>query len=200
MNAPLQTDVVGDRRRESPFHGADEVRQAAEALTRVDLKRLWAVSRVIIGGYHVDRAGRDYDDLVSEAFLRTLDGSRRWKRGVGFLHHLAEVMRSVACDWKLQESRAALWSRSESAMSAAANVPNPGPSAESVAETRDELQHLIGAFSDDAPARAVIEGWAVGYKSPEIMERHGMSKKEFQTAVRRVRRFAQRGDSHARRK
>lgn len=186
-----------------PAHTGAEIERATAGLEAADLKRLRAVARVLIGP-NVDSAGRDYDDLVSEAVLRTLQGSRAWCRGVDFLHHLAQAMRSVAFEWRQQGQRraeAGLVPLPESpsggddlGQGLVESAPSLDPGAEARAITRDRLRAMVEAFEDDRAASVVLEGWAAGRKGPEIRRRHGMSEKELRAAMRRIRRFAQLGE------
>lgn len=191
-----------------PSHSAAEVEQATAGLETVDLKRLRLIARVLVGR-NVDSAGRDDDDLVSEAVLRTLQGTRAWRRGVDFMHHLAETMRSVAWEWRQQSHRRAEaglvplpGARQPETLSAGddftpdpvESAVSPDPGAEALAIARDRLRVMVETFADDPTATAVLEGWADGSKGPEIQQRHGMTEKAFRAAVRRIRRFALRGE------
>lgn len=46
------------------------------------------------------------EDLLQEAFAKTLDGTRAWNRSISMLKHLAEVMRS---DWSHEAERRSKW-------------------------------------------------------------------------------------------
>jgi RNA polymerase sigma-70 factor (ECF subfamily) len=76
------------------------VAQALAALTRADLVRLKRLAQL--------RArllpGLEWDELLNEALLRALDGSRRWPEGVPLLAFIAGIMRSLV-DGRVHERR-----------------------------------------------------------------------------------------------
>lgn len=186
-------------------HRPAEVERAAAELSLANLKRLRAIAHVIMRRYGVDVAGRDYDDLVSEALARTLNGTRSWRKGVDFMHHLTQSMRSIAWRWfeREAEKRAAAaarpWEHQQLApandddAAVAERVIAPQPDVERAAIARERLRKITGAFADDPEAKAVLAGWAIGCKGPEIRRRYGMTEKQLRAAVRRIRRFAQQG-------
>ena len=187
-------------------HSPAEAERAAADLSLADLKRLRAVAHAIMRRYGVDIAGRDYDDLVSEALARTLDRTRSWRQGVDFLHHLTQSMRSIAWKWfeREAEKREAAAARplehlelaNDDDVAVVERVIAPQPDVERAAVARERLQKIVSAFADDPAAKAVLAGWAIGCKGPEIRQRYGMTEKELRAAVRRIRRFAQQGVRH----
>ena len=184
------------------LHSEAEIEQAAAELSPADLKRLQLVARTVMRYYGLATAVRDHDDLVAEALIRTLGGSRSWRKGVDFVYHLAQAMRSVAWTWFEQEAAqradADAVERWESAMLGSADsadsvdgLLDPEPDAEAACLAREQVERIRRAFADDPAANAVLAGWAIGCKGPEIRQLHGLSDKTFQAAVRRIRRFAQ---------
>jgi len=79
----LRSDFVADASTEA-------VARALAALTSADLLRLKRLAQL--------RArllpGLEWDELLNEAVLRALDGSRQWPEGVPLLAFLAGIMRS----------------------------------------------------------------------------------------------------------
>src|ERR1700756_3688613 len=89
----LRSDFVADASTEA-------IARALAALTSSDLLRLKRVAQL--------RArllpGLEWEELLNEAVLRALEGSRRWPEGVPLLAFLAGVMRSLV-DGRAQERR-----------------------------------------------------------------------------------------------
>src|SRR5215469_3589980 len=83
-----------------PDDSTEAVARALAALTSSDLLRLKRVAQL--------RArllpGLEWDELLNEAVLRALDGSRRWPEGVPLLVFLAGIMRSLV-DSRAEERR-----------------------------------------------------------------------------------------------
>ncbi|MEM7349477.1 MAG: hypothetical protein AAF657_01640 [Acidobacteriota bacterium] len=184
------------------LHNQAEIEQAAAELSPADLKRLQLVARTIVRYYGLATAVRDHEDLVAEALTRTLGGSRGWRKGIDFVYHLAQTMRSIAWTWFEQEAAqrtdAGSAERWDTAMlgtadsaAAAESLFDPEPDAEAACLAREQLAEIRRAFDDDNAASAILAGWAIGCKGPEIRQLHGLSPRAFQAAVRRIRRLAQ---------
>jgi len=84
----------------APEPSTETVARALATLTPSDLVRLKRLAQL--------RArllpGLEWDELLNEALLRALDGSRRWPEGVPLLTFLAGIMRSLV-DRRVHERR-----------------------------------------------------------------------------------------------
>lgn len=189
------------------YHSEQEVEQAALALRPPDLKRLHAAARAVLRVFGLETADRDHEDLLSEALTRTLSGSRRWKRGVDFVRHLGETLRSVAWTWRERQevrTRAGLSRSDESAAPADGDVDEhpdvfgrPAPDVEGALLAEERVLLIRRHFAGDRGALAVMDAWADGYKAREVRQLTGLSDREYDAAARRIRRFAQRRGSDA---
>src|SRR5262252_5851166 len=95
MLKPMPSDFA------DPAESSTEpVARALAALTPSDLLRLKRVAQL--------RArlipGLEWDELLNEALLRALDGSRRWPEGVPLLAFIAGIMRSLV-DARMHQRR-----------------------------------------------------------------------------------------------
>ena len=149
-------------------------------------------------------------DLLAEAIARTLSGARGWRTDVGFVLHLEGTMRSIASSWRkrLARERAAghltrslrhksrgqqlLFDGNESFSDTLDQVPTGERHAETRLLAADRVRGFVEHFARDPQASAVLAGWFEGRKGPQIQAGSGMTKKQFEAAVLRIRRFAQR--------
>lgn len=188
------------------MHDDEAVAKAIAALSRRDLDRIEMAAERWIQIFGLDGIGRDHDDLMSEAVARTLSGKRSWRREVDFVHHLDQTMRSIASSWRKSLARQAAAGgrqvRSSDLAPADDGEESPDPIEEMASREAGVEARLIGAqrveafesrFAGDLAASAVIAGWAKNLKGPEIQQRAGITKKQFEAAVLRIRRSAQRG-------
>jgi DNA-directed RNA polymerase specialized sigma24 family protein len=87
MLDPIRSDIAAGSAEAS----TETVTRALAELTPSDLVRLKRLAQ--------PRArllpGLDWDELLNEALLRALDGSRRWPEGVSLLSFIAGIMRSL---------------------------------------------------------------------------------------------------------
>jgi RNA polymerase sigma-70 factor (ECF subfamily) len=156
---------------------AQDVRAALAAMPADDLLRLRAIARLRARSLP---AGMSWSDLLHEAVLRALAGSRPWPLGVPLLAFLAGVMRSL-CDeqWRRHRLQQAL-----PALESTGTADDP----ERALAAREAIAALHRLFASDAVATEVITGLLSGM-TPEAIRRHyGLSGVEYDTARRRMRR------------
>ena len=96
MPDPMRSNIAAG----SPEPSTETVRRALATLTPSDLVRLKRLAQL--------RArllpGLEWDELLNEALLRALDGSRRWPEGVSLVAFIAGIMRSLV-DRRLHKRR-----------------------------------------------------------------------------------------------
>ena len=171
---------------DQPEMGGEPDRDVADALRTLadaDLLRLQAIARL--------RArvlpGVDWADLLQEAVLRCLDGSRAWPVGVPLVAFLAMTMRSVADDHRRRhrrETRAGL----SAGQAAAAALADPGPDPERAMQAVQALAGIERLFAGDEIALRIVAGLAEGLSPLEIRTRNGFGQTLYDTARKRMRR------------
>ncbi len=168
----------------------DEVRQALGSLGTADLIRLEKAGRYFVRtlGAHANRY--DWEALLSEAIVKTLEGERLWNKKVNLTTHLVGSMKSIRSGWAKKGRRTELRDLSDPH-----EVPGHESDAVRAAEHTeaqrvyaDAVNRIGQCFADDALASEVISGLSMGMTGPEIQELSGMSKNEFEAARRRIRR------------
>jgi RNA polymerase sigma-70 factor (ECF subfamily) len=157
---------------------------AAQALdrklvTQSDLLRLKVLARLHARGLPAEIA---WTDLLQEAFARVLDGSRRQPPGLAIVPFLAGVMRSIKAEhWR----RARREARQRPKLLPDAPIPNP----ESSLIAFQELTAIDKLFADDPQARQVITGLAEGRSPDEICAFNRLSKTDYDSTRKRIRRI-----------
>ncbi len=188
--------------------GPDEVRGAIASLTdaeSVKLKRL-AEGAAFRLRRHV--WGKDANDILQEAIHRVLESKRHWKpQKVDFIGFLAGVIASIEYDWRERGKRGETpvletdlpasntdGDPMPNALQRAVNgCPNPEEQLiESEEPTQEELfQQMEELFSEDSLASLIFSEWRRQTKGPEIMNALDLTRKEYDTAVRRMDRAIQ---------
>jgi len=152
---------------------------AEKLVTETELLRLKAIAHLQARGLP---PAVSWSDLLQEAFTRILDGSRRRPKGIPMVSFVAGIMRSIKSDhWRRNrlelDSAAALEATREDA-------PDPERSLAAL----QELTALSELFADDDQIRQIIGG-AAEQRSPEEIRAVGhMSKVEYDSARKRMRR------------
>ncbi len=161
-----------------------DVGPALEALSDDDLLRLRALARLRARGLP---GGVAWSDLLHEAVLRALEGTRRWPPGVPLLAFLAGIMRSL-CDeqWRRRRRESLSPQPGDAAATLIDVASNADP--ERVYAAAEALAAVDRLFASDAMALKVIAGLTNGLSAEEIQRLYGVSAVEYDTARRRMRR------------
>jgi RNA polymerase sigma-70 factor (ECF subfamily) len=154
-----------------------DVGAALAALSEDDLLRLRAIARLRARSLP---AGISWSDLLHEAIVRALTGTRPWPPDVPLLAFLAGVMRSL-CDELWRRCR-----RQDTLLTLESAGPVDDP--ERVCAAAEALAAIHRLFASDALATKVITGLLGGMTAAEIRRHYGLSTVEYDTARRRIRR------------
>jgi RNA polymerase sigma-70 factor (ECF subfamily) len=115
------------------------------------------------------------EDLIQEAFTRVLEGRRAWPRDVPVVLFLGGVVRSIAWEWR-------------------AEPPNRGPDGgdagaeERSAIARIDAGKIVALFEDDPLAQRIVVGWMEGMRGEELERVSGLSKTDYESKRRKIRR------------
>lgn len=165
----------------------DDIRQALEKLTDVELARLRLKGRLLAPG-----CGCSGDDLLNEAVMRTLAGDRLCPVDVSFLTFLSNVMRSIADGEREKFERETPAGSGHDEMCVVGQLADGRTAVDRAVVDRIELGRVVSRvealFSDDKQAMAIVIGDMQGWTPDEIKLLESMSDVEFATARRRVRR------------
>lgn len=172
-----------------------ELLSAFAALTNADLLALRKAASMLLDGTQYTEPS----DLIHEALIRCLNGTRTWPTHVPFTVFLANAMRSIAgAD---RRSKAAQTTRPESHY-VTENFFEPlnyfaprSPSAEEAylsmlerERAEQEIDRLREAFNADPVASVVLTGWLSGLSTQEIVADNLLPFKEYDAARKRLRR------------
>ncbi len=159
-------------------------------VSTADLLRLKVIARLQARGLPPEIG---WSDLLQEAFTRVLDGSRRHPDGVPMVAFVAGIMRSLREQYWRAARRGARQSRKLLAEIEITGTPepellDPEPSPERRVVALQEMAALDELFADDARARQIIAGLYEGWTPEEICIAQGISKMDYDSTRRRIRR------------
>ena len=167
----------------------DEIAAALRCLSDADLRRLERIARIRVIGLHAV----DWQDLLNEAIVRLLDGSRRWPREVPLVVFLRETMRSIASEYWRRLKAPVVVSDSEAdaeRMTGDGVVDNTADWT-TQPERRASAEEILGLieqkFADDADALQVIDGMVRGKSPRTIQEEACMNATRYASTQRRIR-------------
>jgi RNA polymerase sigma-70 factor (ECF subfamily) len=152
---------------------------SAGLLSEADLLRLKAIARLHARSLP---PGIGWMDLLQEAILRMLQGSRRKPSGLPIIVFLAGVMRSIRSEhWRHAQREADAHARL-----AAGSEPAVEPE-ERVAAVQ-ALAAIDRLFAQDSLALQIIAGLGEGLTAEKIREVYRMSKTDYDSTRKRMRR------------
>ena len=162
----------------------------AKLVTVADLLRLKVIARLHARGLppHIG-----WSDLLQETFTRVLDGSRRQPEGVPMVAFLAGVMRSIKEQYWRQARREARQSPKLLAELGSFDfqeneLPDPAASPERRSIAIEAMQAIEELFEDDLPARQVLLALYEGWTPEETCTAYAMSKADYDSTRKRIRR------------
>jgi DNA-directed RNA polymerase specialized sigma24 family protein len=150
---------------------------AVRLVSDMDLLRLKAIARIHARGLPPEVS---WSDLLQEALARVLNGSRRVPEDIPFEVFLSGVMRSLRDEYWRRIRRAAHADNSEPL--------DPAPDPERALLAVQELEAIAKLFADDPIALQIIVGLGDGLSAEEIRAACGLSKTEYDSARKRMRR------------
>jgi DNA-directed RNA polymerase specialized sigma24 family protein len=172
-----------------PIAGTDSaaaVSRALTALSGTELLRLQALARLRARGLP---PGIAWTDLLHEALVRALDGSRQWPDGVPFLAFLAGVMRSIGDEmWRRRRREAELVVFGNDGEADYRDVACSDADPERVLAASEAIGAIYRLFANDAVVLRIISGLAGGLAAEDIRATHGIAPVDYDSARRRMRR------------
>jgi DNA-directed RNA polymerase specialized sigma24 family protein len=162
-----------------------DVGAALKALSDDDLLRLRVLARHRARGLP---GGVAWSDLLHEAVVRALEGTRRWPPGVPLLAFLAGIMRSLGDEQWRRRRREGTLPQLEDKTAATLIHTAPEVDPERVYAASEALAAVDRLFASDTAAMKVIAGLTNGLEAEEIQGHYDLSAVEYDTARRRMRR------------
>jgi DNA-directed RNA polymerase specialized sigma24 family protein len=182
-------------RQIQPLVDTKVVRPAESALalrliTETELLRLKTIAKLHARGLPPDVG---WDDLLQEALTRVLVGARVPPENVPIVAFLAGIMRSLKSEhWRRATNRSGRLQtlRIDQASDAARDVElrDPAPTPERSLSARQELTAIKQLFADDSVALKIIAGLADDLSAEQIRCAHRISRTDYDSARKRMRR------------
>jgi RNA polymerase sigma-70 factor (ECF subfamily) len=160
---------------------------ARKLVTDMDLLRLKSIARVYARGLPPDIS---WTDLLQEAMARVLNGTRRAREGVPVVAFFAGVMRSIRNEhWRrVRRQRRADDSAHAALIRELELVPDAAADPERTLLALSELEAIARLFADDPVALQIIAALGDGLLAEEIRTTLGLTRTEYDSARKRMRR------------
>jgi CheY-like chemotaxis protein len=192
----------------------EEIDQAIAALSPAQWQKLQKFAEWKVRGFGRS-AGDKGKDLLQEALLSSFVGAqdngngRRWNKRVNFVMHLTGAMRGISSHWKdkadgreILECEAINCDAAGQELSPLDNL-GPGdtpderlrvavaegfqPAAERQLLAKQEVERMFRMFKNDKEATVALQGFSVGMKKNEIMQKYELTARQYDAATKRIR-------------
>jgi RNA polymerase sigma-70 factor (ECF subfamily) len=163
---------------------------ALQLVSDCDLLRLKVIARLHGRSLPPDLS---WADLLQEAFARVLDGSRAIPPRVPPVAFLAGVMRSIKAEhWRRRrratQQQPVLATEYQGLAADSVDACDPHPDPERWLMAAQQLEAIGALFAQDPVALQIIAGLGDGFTPEEIRSTLGLSKTDYDSARRRMRR------------
>ncbi len=162
---------------------------ALRLISEMDFLRLKSVARLYARGLPPDVG---WDDLLQEAFTRVLVGTRVKPDGVDMLPFISGILRSLRSDHLRRTlgrgttNAVQIEDAIETGRALTLLDPAPGPERSLIAQQElDVIKHL---FADDSIALEIINALGEGMTPEQIRAARNISKTDYDSARKRMRR------------
>lgn len=174
-------------RRPKKAASPDEVARAVEGLGAGDVLRLKKAAERLV--QVLPDAARSGDDLYQEAIVRMWDGRRRWYQDVPLPRFHFWAMKSIVSDWAKKKNKEQELLKDDTAVARALGPHHAPPrSHETPAHLSRATRLVFAQFHGYEVETALLRGWALGMKGPDICEELGISAKAYDAARKRIAR------------
>jgi DNA-directed RNA polymerase specialized sigma24 family protein len=163
---------------------AEEVRAAIDGLSEAQLVRFKRYAERKIKGLGRRSLGRDHMDLLQEAITSTLAGDRHWNKTVDFSQHLFGAMSSIANNWAKKADTV------ETRLESELIHQNAQGSPEQQVSVKQQFEEIAKLLAGDQVALDVFGGLRAEMTGADVQEALGISKREYETTVKRIYRRA----------
>jgi DNA-binding transcriptional ArsR family regulator len=174
---------AGVRKQSDQFATPLEAQDAIQGLSKADHAKLMIIAKSFARLPSI-RSRVDAGDLLHDAIVKTIDGTRRWNRRVSIVRHLDRVMESDAGHAASKARRNEPLEEREAELAA--------PSDYSQMLAREQLEEVLRMIEGDEQALEVLRLKGDGLTASEIRASMKMSDMEYDTVGRRIRRLRER--------
>jgi hypothetical protein len=162
----------------------DDVEAAVRAFSIADWSRLHKVAKAFSF-----KTGWGFEDLLQEAIMRTLQGTRNCPSDVDVMKHLVDTMSSIA-DGERDKAHNQVphVPIAQPGIEDAEDPASPEWSAEDTLAYESGRAEILAMFDDDPVARELVEGILARFDTEQLKELTGLQGTAYNTKRTLVRR------------
>jgi hypothetical protein len=151
-----------------------EIDNAIKFLTAAEKTKI-----VKIAAQYAKMTPYEAKDLYQEAWLRAIDGRRKWPRGLHATKFFWGVMRSIAWEWKKKDDPLDK------------DIGDKGAGERTLLD-RNHAMKIIEAHDDDPMAQKILVAITEGARGEELLKLSGLSPTDYESKRKKIRRRIER--------
>ena len=177
----------------------DEIVAAIEKLTPAEWAKLRRSADLCVLKLGPKALRKTADELLQTAVTDLLEDTRRWDRSKVpvIVHFLIWAMKRISSNWArayrpekspVLETELIKEDEEGKLTNPVAEVRENSPDPERQFRNKQTLEAISKLFNDDEEAQMVLTAWEEGYDPPGVRELWGLSQKDYNRIVQRIRR------------
>lgn len=168
---------------------ADEVSRAIEALTNEDYAKLMLIARSFCKSRRFSPSVLETEELLAEAFAKTLQLDKKWNKRVSFLKHLDRAMENISGHLAKERKKIVPFPEGLEPSPHQRGEEPTEDAADEMLMRKEDLETILEAvFGDDKEAAGIFMLRAEGFQASEIQTKLSMTATRYETIAKRIRR------------
>jgi DNA-directed RNA polymerase specialized sigma24 family protein len=171
------------------YANAEEVLTAIQALSDHDYAKLMMIARIFCKRRRFSTSVLEPEELLSQAFAKTLHLEKRWNKKVALLRHLDRAMENISGHLAAQRNKIVPFPEGlEPSPQQRGQEPTEDGADEMLMQNED-VEHLLRTiFGDDTQAAEIFVLRAEGFGASQIQRDLKLTTSSYETVTKRMRR------------
>lgn len=168
---------------------ANEVSRAIDALTDEDYAKLMLIARSFCKSRRFSPSVMEPEELLAEAFAKTLQLDKKWNKRVSFLKHLDRAMENISGHLAKQRKKIVPFPQGLEPSPEQRGEEPTEDAADEMLMRKEDLEVILEAvFGDDKEGSDIFMLRAEGFQASEIQAKLSMTKIRYEAIAKRIRR------------
>jgi DNA-directed RNA polymerase specialized sigma24 family protein len=174
---------------EAQHASVEEIEEALTGLTPDDHAKLLLIARGFCKSRHLSTSVMEPEELLAEAFARTLQREKKWNKRVSIIKHLDRAMENISGHLVRERKKIDAFPEGlEPSLEQRGSVETVGGADETLISAEEARILLAEIFGDDKEAARIFELRLDGFQASEIQANLGIDPLKYEAIAKRIRR------------
>jgi len=168
---------------------AEEVARAIEALSKDDYAKLMLIACSFCKSRRFSTSVMEPQELLAEAFAKTLQLDKKWNKRISFIRHLDRAMENISGHLARERNKIVPFPEGLEPSSEQRGETPMEDGADEKVMRKEEIEALLAdVFADDTEAAHIFMLRVEGFQASEIQTKLSMSSTKYEAIAKRIRR------------